>query len=485
MIESVARPRRFRRAALVVLLGAMLVLGCEADRSEPRARPVVVVVLDALRADHVGAYGYARQTTPRIDAFAAESVRYETAISDASFTFLAVGSLMSALSPSESGLSGRTGGRVPAELELLAEVAKASGFGTGAYSENPHVTRYFGLDQGFDDFEEAFPVADYSDGRELAPDHDSAARIRALFDRIGSDPGRPFLAYLHLLRPHNPYRPSAPFAGRFDSDPQDRDVGSTERLLALDRRGPPFDPGTIEALIALYDENLAQGDALFGVVLDELALRSLDSEAIVILTADHGEAFGEHGRLLHSTQLHDPMIRIPMVVRVPGEPARVEAQPVQLSDLGRALQAYLRSPGDPRGLHALVDLAGARRGLDSGEAGPLFSWTAARSHLVSARTPTRKLVLDAQSLEVVAHHDLASDPDEHRSLPLDEEGERLRALLEQRIARWTGVTREHEQVGEVDETRRRQLEALGYEVPESARKPPDGAPAAGRDATRP
>jgi hypothetical protein len=164
-----------------------------------------------------------------------------------------------------------------------------------------------------------------------------------------------------------------------------------------------------------------------------------------------------------------------MIVRVPGERPRVEREAVQLTDLGRALQRYFRSPDQPGSLAPVVDLARHRRAPDSARAPPLFSWTNAVSHLVSARTATRKLVLDARSLEPIAYHDLGADPQERRPIPLDDEGHHLRSLLEQRISSWTGATAVSETIGSLDAETRRRLEALGYAADDRSRDAAEGS----------
>jgi arylsulfatase len=443
-------------------LSALFVLsGCSPESDSDSRLNVILVVLDAARADHFGVYGYDRETTPAVDAFATEATRYETVISEAPYTFLAMSSLMSGGSPAVTGLVGRSGGIVPEALSLIAETAQKEGFATLGYSENPYVTRYFGLHQGFDVFEEAFPVSAHLERRELGVNFDHAGRLSRMLARASTESDGPFFLYLHVLRPHNPYAPPAPFAGRFGSDPADQRLGRTRALMALDERGGPFEPARLERIVALYDENLAFADALFGGLLEDLDLAGLRDETIVVLTSDHGEAFGEHGRLLHSTQLYDPMLRVPLLIRIPGHAAGVETTPIQLADLGRGLRAYFRS--EAGSVAGLAELGRWRSGDE-----PLFSWTNAKTHLVSARTERRKLVIDAKTSTVVAYHDLLDDPGEKEPLPLDLEARALRPLLLAKIREWVGASLRIDPVVEIEEDKRRQLEALGYLESEEA-----------------
>ena len=440
---------------------AIVLLSCTAFDSNPPARyNVVLVVMDAARADHFGSYGYARNTTPHADTLAARASRYETVISEAPFTFLATSSLFTASSPAVTGLVGHAGGIVPDNLELISETARDKGFATLAYSENPYVTHDFGLAQGFEVFEEAFPAIDYRRRREIDPDLDSAARLAAIVERAAADPNRPFFLYAHLLRPHNPYAPPAPYAGRFGSSPTDLPEGETRSLVALDKEGGPYDEVRLEKIVRLYDENLAYADGLFGGLIADLEARGLREQTVVILTSDHGEAFGEHGRLLHNSLLYDSMLRIPLIVDVPGGQPRVVDRPLQLADLGSALRAYFRN--DDGSASALTRLA-----ADRDPEAPLYSWTNANPHLVAARTERRKLIIDAVTFGVVAYHDLTTDPGELWPIALDREGRAMVPGLVAKIGEWVGISLKVEAGPELDPTRRSQLEALGYLEPTS------------------
>lgn len=460
----IQRARRLVHVSTFLIFGFVLGFlalagGCSSPESRPASRfNVVLVIFDAARADHFGSYGYARDTTPIADAFAIESMRYETVISEAPFTFLSMSSLMTAGSPAVTGLVGRAGAIVPSELELVSETAQAAGFATLAYSENPFVTDDFGLAQGFEYFEEVFPVEDYRQQKDLDPTIDSGTRLAAILEKAAAEFERPFFLFAHLLRPHNPYAPPAPFAGRFGSVLEDLPKGGTEALVAMDREGAPFDASEIEKITNLYDENLSYADGLFGGLLADLEARGLRENSIVILASDHGEAFGEHGRMLHNSQLYDSMLRVPLMIDVPGEQPGSHSIPIQLADLGRGLRSYFQGKA---GAATNLTRLSVGRDLDA----PLYSWTNANGHLVAARTERRKLVVNALTLGVVAYHDLIADPGELEPLNLDREGDALLPGLARKIGEWVGIPIELEATPEMDPSRRSQLEALGYLEP--------------------
>lgn len=405
-----------------IALLALCLLGCGASEPPIPAQPnIVIFMLDAARADHFGIYGYERPTTPHIDAFAQTATRYTRAIAEGSFTFASASALFSGLPPHRTGLLKAR--RLGNDLVLFAEVAQRAGYRTRAYSENPYVTAAFGFDRGFQLFDAVLSYQSYRNKPLRFEQSDASPGIDRTLRFMTEEPGVPFLAYLHLLRPHNPYTPPDVFAGHFGSLPNSND-GHTKTLFAIDRSKRKVKPPRLANIMALYDENLAYGDATFGRLLEGMRARDLLDDTIIIVLSDHGEAFLEHGRLLHGSTTFDEMIRVPLLIRVPGQEARVVDQPVQLADLGTALREVVAGPGAP--LERLADL---RRGIDD----PTLSWSLLAHHRACARTPDRKLIVDTRSLEAVAYYDLGSDPEELTTLPLDDEGTRLLELLRTRI----------------------------------------------------
>ena len=452
---------RSPRSTFVILgLSLALATGCgdsnvRRDAAHVPVRNVLVFVLDAARADHFGVYGYDRPTTPRVDRFAAEAVTFRHVRAEASYTFLSTSALFSGASPAETGLGARSGGVVPESIELLAERARAAGYRTYGYSENPYVTADFGLTQGFDVFDEAYAIEDHLALEPISEDVDPAERLEAMLHRAvteGAESGAPFFAYAHLLRPHNPYVPPAPYAGRFGSHERDRVFGENETLTELNAHGGPFARATLERMRTLYDENLAYGDALFGGALDALDALGVADETLVVLVSDHGEAFGEHGAILHGTRLDDATLRVPLVIRVPGAPAGEVATPVQLADLGAALHRFVAGgPAD-----AVTRLAEARDPKR-----PLLSWTFPRLARIAAWTPDRRVVLDARTGRVLSHETTDGEAAEP-----DARGRALRRELDVAVAAWAGTgANVSAPPPDVSQERRAQLEALGYAEP--------------------
>jgi len=450
---ALARPSNpvFVRSLTLFLLGLALASCGEpkGSRAPAPARPnVLLFVLDAARVDHFGAYGYERDTTPHIDAFAAGATRFTHAIADGSFTFASVSALFTGLPPDRTGLLRAR--RLGPGLTLLPERARAAGYRSRGYSENPFVTSAFGFDRGFGDFQTTLEHAAWKRDNRHFEHSDSRPGIDAMLDFMSEPSDRPFFGYLHLLRPHNPYAPPDDFAGRFGSRNRDED-GSTAALFELDRRGGPLRPERVDNLRALYDENLAVGDAMFGRLVEGMASRGLLDETIVVLLSDHGEAFYEHERLLHGSTPFEEVIRIPLLIRIPGHGGGVVDQPLQLAQLGERLADVVSGSQPPLDLIRVP--AGAR--------GATVSWAMQHERRACLRDRGRKLIVDTRTLEVVAYYDLEADPGEQKSLPLDRRGEQLLAEITARI-RGGHASLSRPPAAAIDRDVLEQIRALGY-----------------------
>ncbi len=282
---------------------------------DPCARPnVVLIVLDAAGARHFGAYGGDPATTPEFDAFAKEATLFLRAYAQAPTTIVSMSSL----------LTGKYAPFVPADGVAyraademsIAEVLAGDGYATAAFSQNPWVSETFGFDRGFDTFE--VETSKWAESPETAPIVAAATRW------LSDDPGRPFFLYLHLLAPHAPYAPPAPFAGRFGFDGSVRTDGG--RLLEHQQGSRPLTAEDVGRLARAYRENLAFADAQLGSILDRLREQDLFGDTLVIVTADHGEAFLEHGRIAHATTLYEEMVRVPLAVHWPACQGAAPAQ---------------------------------------------------------------------------------------------------------------------------------------------------------------
>jgi arylsulfatase A-like enzyme len=317
---------------------------------------LLFVILDAARADHFGAYGYARPTTPSFDALAGEAVVFDRAFSNASFTRASIASLFSGQPPGWHGVL-EVGHLLPREVTTLAEVLAAHGYRTAAFTENPLIDRAYGYGQGFEVFRRLHggepdrmgEVVERIDELDLSNSREHVGEMLAWVTGPGSE--GPFFLYAHFLRPHNPYHALPEHVGRFAGAYEGPVTGGTEQLVAINAGRMQVGAEDLAHLVDLYDENLLSADSLLGALVDGLRAKGMLDSTIVVVFSDHGEAFLEHGKVLHGHQVFREELRVPLLVRFPTAmaiPPHRREEAVQLSDLMPTLLAALGIPGSAR-----------------------------------------------------------------------------------------------------------------------------------------
>lgn len=260
---------------------------------------VIVYLVDTLRADRLGTYGYARGLTPELDAFAQRATLFENAYAQTSWTRPAVVSVFTGMWPAAHGVN-RSKDRLPEETVVLADVFKEAGYENIGFVANPNVYRRFGLGQGFDHYR-------HMPGRKPPSDKINDEIVAWLDQR---DAERPFFLYVHTVDPHDPYEPPEEFRERF--------APGTEELLALPKKARWLKEHR-QGLSDLYDAEVAFNDASFGELVKELEARGLLEDTMVVFLSDHGEEFQEHGSWTHGHKLFDESVRVPLIVKWPGQ----------------------------------------------------------------------------------------------------------------------------------------------------------------------
>lgn len=309
----------------------------------PGSPSILVLVLDTVRADHSSTYGYGRETTPGLNRLAGEGVLFENAFSASSWTLPSHVSLLTGRFPHEHGVE--RGVSYDGRFPTLSEELRNRGYRTGAFSANREwFTRVYGFGRGFLHFEDFFDsavdrVVRTVYGRRIEQtlmramgDEDWPARKhaedinRSLLSWLERDPQRPFFAFVNYYDAHDPYLPPQPYRRRFSKVEQPGGVLNE----AAGRPHPKLSPEQLQGEIEAYDGALAYIDDEIGKLLAEFKRRGLAQNLLLIVTSDHGEAFGEHGLYLHRNALYLELIRVPLIVRWPGHiPAGVRvAEPV-------------------------------------------------------------------------------------------------------------------------------------------------------------
>jgi choline-sulfatase len=417
--------------AFAPLLATLAAVSLAACRREPppasmavdaSARPIILVTVDTLRADRLGAYGSTKGLTPALDRFAQNAARFTAAVTQVPLTLPAHATMLTGLHPAKHGIRTNDGFRLAATVPTLAEALRNRAYATGAFIGAAPLQASFGLARGFDRYDDEFVRATGAIERPA----DEVVRAAAAW--IDQHRAQPFFAWLHLFDPHSPYAPPEPFAAAYAGAPYDGEVAST--------------------------------DAAIGRLFDHLQRADLFSRTAIIVVADHGESLGEHGERTHGTFLYDATVRVPLLIKLAAATApQVVAVPVETADLaptiaslagtslgavdGRSLlpllQADERAAGDP-------DRAAY---VESYYQNILLGW----SPLRAART-TRWKFIEAPHPEL---YDLERDPGELDNRVNDRAG--LAAGLQRALpTTGGGLTASRPAGGEAAE----RLRSLGY-----------------------
>jgi choline-sulfatase len=422
----------------------------------PDTRPpnLIVYLVDTLRADHLGCYGYGRPVSPRIDAFARQAVRFRHTVAQSSWTRPSTCTILTGLLPRTHGVNGRRDVLSEAAV-TLAERLRERGYETAGFVTNGNVARSFGLAQGFETYR-LLPQR-----RSTATDVNAAA---AEWLATGRRKDAPFFLYLHTSEPHAPYTPPLPFRQRFAPGAEDENLSRLGFLKRLERREVAATPELRRNLLDLYDAEIAANDDAFGALLDLLVERGLWQETVIVFVSDHGEEFLDHGGWEHGKTLHNEMLDVPLIVRIPGlATGRVVERQAQHADLVPTILDLLGLPVPP-GLegHSLLSWMTGMAGEDGAEA-EAFSWLDEGGFRAAAvTTPAWRLIENRLPLPARLLYDRRADPAERRDLAGESPvragffGARLRA--EERLRK--GSLRSGEAT--VDPELRKQLEALGY-----------------------
>lgn len=281
---------------------------------------VLVYLVDTLRADRLGLYGYDRPTSPRLDALARQSIVFDRAYANAPWTLPAVASVFTGLYPwthGADGLGKRIGGPGMAlgpGIVTLAESLGGAGYVSAAFFTNGIIGAKTGLGSGFSVYQRIpeDPASEAIHARAGALNRTALSWLDQRHSR------RPFFLYLHASDPHAPYRPPSAQRQRFAPRVPAGDIGSTQAIERLVNAPEAGDERFAAPMSDLYDGEVAYTDEAFGELLDALEQRGLLQDTLLVFLADHGEALYEHHVWGHEWWLYEEVIRIPLLVRLPG-----------------------------------------------------------------------------------------------------------------------------------------------------------------------
>jgi arylsulfatase A-like enzyme len=427
-------------------------------------KSIILVSIDTLRADRVGAYGCHRPLTPRFDSLAREGVVFEQATAAAPWTLPSHAALFTSLLPFTS--DSRSEHRYPGPgLATLAERLKNAGYRTAAFTGGGYIFSKLGFDQGFDIYQ------DHNEGLEGGPEPIASAALAW----IRSVRGKPFFAFVHTYAVHFPYAhseftdPNSPVHGKVFTIEDQEDV----RL-----RGRVFAPEERQQIKDLYDGGVAFADRVFGGMLESLKKDGILDTSVLVILSDHGEDLWDHDEIRspgHGHSLYQELLLVPLIIRAPGlvhPQARIRT-PVSLLDVLPTLRELAGLP--PSAPEQGRSLARTLLTGDEPDAVPIFSesieygpdrFACREKDLKVIVAPTPNVYLSqtpvaAQPLEIF---DLSTDPKEKTSLRAS--ATPLAAASMQDL--WKRVTavftpaREPEDSDKISGELREQLRALGY-----------------------
>jgi len=422
--------RPWRACALALLACATGLAACDGGGvrggADDRVERIVLVSIDTLRADHVGCYGAEGAETPALDALAAEGVRFAAAISPAPLTLPSHTTLLTGRDPPQHGVRHNGFFRLPPDVPTLAEQLRGAGFATAAFVSAFVLDARFGLDRGFDLYDDRLGLLRSSGAPGAVPARRGDRTVDAALAWLGEAPDRFFL-WVHLYDPHAEYEPPAPWSERFFGRPYDGEIAFADAQLAR--------------LRAALAERWPEGTLWW-------------------VASDHGESLGEHAEKTHSFGVYEATQHVPLIAAGPGLPrGSVVADVVALADVAPSALALAGLPPLP-GANG-IPLVPALRA--TGEVGRRAAWVETLatqldmgwSPLLGVRTATHKYVR-APEPEL---YDLSLDPRELRNRAAEEPAlaADLDRIVEERAQGRAVVTS-----FQPDAEERAQLEALGY-----------------------
>ena len=275
-----------------------------------RGANVLLITIDTLRQDRVGAYGNRSGLTPNIDRIAAAGVRYAHAYSPAPLTLPSHASILTGLLPTRHGIHNNTRFRLDDHVPTLASVAKSGGYRTGAFVGAFVLDGRFGLNRGFDEYDDRLPHdgrASFHFAERRASEVVAAAGAWILQPAAG---GSPWLAWVHLFDPHAPY--DAPAEYRAGRTP--------------------------------YDAEVAYADAMVGRLLDQLQAAHALDRTLIVVTADHGESLGDHGEMTHGLFAYNSTLAVPLVLKGPAIAPGIVDAPVLHTDIAPTILDLIGLP---------------------------------------------------------------------------------------------------------------------------------------------
>ena len=439
---------------------------CTSGNKEKNTFNIILITIDALRADHLSCYGYHRKTTPAIDKIAEQAIIYSNAIAPSSWTRPSLASLFTSVYPSNHGVvndlrhkndpSHALGETFSEQLTTLAEALKAQGYTTFAVASNPHLHKASGFERGFDYFE-------CLDGKPAVTVNKTLNKWEGTIRK-----SEKFFIWVHYFDPHYPYFPKSPWMNEYNPPSLTQKLNfSRKPFKEIVRLLPDLEKNSdmLGNLMALYDSEINYVDSFIGKFINKF---NLGDNTLLIITSDHGEEFLEHHLLGHGYSLYQASIHIPLIIKLPGNNQKgIDEKYVTLLDIMPTIFDLLGcAPPD----HILGTPLLPEKSLFPWIA-KVLPWKNTPRYIFSElHTLSHKTVLSsgwkyyyAGTSEEEYLFNIETDPLEVTNL-IDEEKEKGR-LLKRRLLNWADNTKRYPATKNermLSKEEQEKLEALGY-----------------------
>ncbi|MBC8461886.1 MAG: sulfatase [Deltaproteobacteria bacterium] len=273
---------------------------------------IILISIDSLRADHLGTYGYSKATSPNIDSLADDGVVFTNTISTTTWTLTAHISMLTGLYPEVHKVI-HDGNRLSEKAIVCSEILKEAGYLTAGFVSGPYLSSKFGYNQGFDLYDDY--TIHFSSNQESHKGITSPMLHRRAIEWLEQNYHDPFFLFVHYWDVHYDYDPPPPFDTMFDPDYKGN---ITARRYERNKRiNPEMPQRDLEHIIALYDGEIAFTDSYIGKLMEWLKQQGIYENTLIILTADHGDEFFEHGGKGHRRNLFDETLKVPLIIKFP------------------------------------------------------------------------------------------------------------------------------------------------------------------------
>lgn len=303
----------------IIIFGLLLVLIVDLIqqanlRRRSQSLNLIIISIDALRPDHIGVYGYPKNTTPNIDKWSEDSFIFTNSITTIPWTYPSFASLMTGQNPLDTRILSLSD-KISSGMPTLAKILKSVGYKNYAFVTNPNLSPDLnGIEMGFDNYKSLLNPQDNRDRYEKFLENG--------VDYVISRKGQKFFAWIHLIDPHAPYDPPEKYRCKFNTDYCKDISGKTANQLEVERYALTYCNAKVtkqqnELYQTLYDGNVAYSDMLVGKILDRLQQSNLDKNSIVVILSDHGEGFDHNYYFEHSRVIYDSGVKTVLMIKNP------------------------------------------------------------------------------------------------------------------------------------------------------------------------